>query len=75
MGGNRCQEHVLGRAQRGDPNSFTPQLGDAVDVLFGKYFEAASMHPRQYLKRHTLIDRVDAQRRKVCNEVKLTAHK
>src|SRR5262249_54837701 len=33
MRDDRRQEHMLGRAQRGDPNSLTPQVGDAADVL------------------------------------------
>src|SRR5215472_9449035 len=73
MRGNRRQEHMLGRAQRGDPNSLTSQVGDAADVLFGEYFEATSMHTGQYLKRHALTDRMDAQRRKVGNKVIITA--
>jgi hypothetical protein len=36
MRGDRRQEHMLGRAQRGDPNSLAPQVGDAVDVLIGE---------------------------------------
>src|SRR5262245_43037910 len=57
------------------PDNLTFQVGDAVDVLFGEYFETTSMHTGQYLERHTLIDRLDAKRRKVCNKVKLATHK
>src|SRR5262249_61010660 len=75
MRDDRRQKQMLGRAQRGDLNNLTFQVGDAVDVLFGEYFETASMHTGQYLKRHTLIDRLDAKRRKICNKVKISPNK
>src|SRR5215831_16879163 len=75
MGGDRRQEHMLRRVQRGDPYGLTPQVGDAVNALIGEQLEAAGMHTGQYRNRHTLIDRVDAQRRKVRNKVKISAHK
>src|SRR5262249_27729440 len=75
MRNNRRQKHMLGRVQRGDANRLTPQVGDAVDILIGKYLEAASMHTGQYRNRHTLIDRADARRREVRSKVKISAHK
>ena len=66
---------MLGRVQRVDADSLTPQVGDAVDVLIDEQLEAAGMHTGQYRNRHTLIDRVDAKRRKVRDKVKISAHK
>ena len=50
------------------------QVGDAADAAVGEQLIAAGMHTGQYRYRHTLIDRVDAQRRKVRNKVKISAH-
>ena len=47
------------------PIALALQIGDAADLLIREQFEAADMHAGQDRDRHTRIDRVDAQRRKV----------
>ena len=70
MGGDQRQEHMLGRVQRGDPDSLTPRSATPRMPLAGEQLEAASMQPGQYRDRHALIDRDDAQGRKVRNKSK-----